>query len=312
MKIIAFLVGLIFLSPNISDAQAKSFYILNPEVEQGDVLIIIIEPQWQTKAMGFSICASVKWDGSDNPGQEYTPNNYGKIFIGIEVDMKPGEYIVFLVECGRGVRLDWYYDVIKISERSFGKPWYRTLPKRNPKISARREEEKKIKNEAYAKASVGEDYTDGDFVNPLNSITTNDSFGTPRIYGVYNKKTKTWMAIKGIPSVPHGGVDLQAKIGTPVKAINSGLVLLAHDFPLSGTEGKMIILDHGSGILSLYLHLSRFKVKAGNSVKKGEIIALSGATPKGTPPHLHFMTRVNETNVDPLRFIELANQYLVK
>ena len=147
-------------------------------------------------------------------------------------------------------------------------------------------------------------------MRPLVEVGVSDYFGTPRIYGTYNKRTKKWTPVAGALPVPHGGVDFRAKVGTPVRVINSGRVLLVHNFPIPGTEGKMIVVDHGSGILSLYLHLSKFEVIKGDLVVKGQTIALSGATPKGTPPHLHLMVRVNDINVDPLEFIDTINKYL--
>ena len=106
----------------------------------------------------------------------------------------------------------------------------------------------------------------------------------------------------------------------PVKAINSGkVVLAAKGFSL---EGNMIIIDHGSGIFSIYMHLSKFNVKQGGFVKAGQVIAVSGKSGRqsnGKPvaPHLHFGVRVGDPAdplkfpvVDPLGFIETMNQYL--
>jgi murein DD-endopeptidase MepM/ murein hydrolase activator NlpD len=64
-------------------------------------------------------------------------------------------------------------------------------------------------------------------------------------------------------------------------------------------EGNFVVLDHGQGLLSLYLHLSEFKVKEGDQVKRGQIIGLSGGTGRATGPHLHVAVRWQGTYLDP-------------
>jgi murein DD-endopeptidase MepM/ murein hydrolase activator NlpD len=99
----------------------------------------------------------------------------------------------------------------------------------------------------------------------------------------------------------HTGVDLGVPIGTPVYAMSDGVVLI------SGTNsayGKMIVIDHGGGISSLYGHLSSLKVSVGDKVKKGQLIAKSGNTGYSTGPHLHFEIRKDGTPIDP-------NPYLI-
>ena len=72
----------------------------------------------------------------------------------------------------------------------------------------------------------------------------------------------------------------------------------------------MVVIDHGSGIFSLYMHLSRIEVREGSKVIKDQVIGLSGATGDARGPHLHFAIKASGTNVDPLSFIEVANQYI--
>lgn len=284
-------------------AQAKSFEILNPSVKQGDVVMIRIMPQWQ----GSMVCVSV-FD------KQYIPNKYGYVFIGVDVKTeptgtqdKPGKYLAYLVECGRGVRLDWYYDEIEVAKKEFGIPWYAGPVRMSGKaVRERRVRDVAIMHAAYDLANKNENYTSGHFILPLSNVEETDAFGNLRLYGQYDRKNKR---VKVEQEVPHGGVDLRAKTPLPVMAINSGKVLLAHNFPLSGTEGNLLVIDHGSGIISLYLHLSKFKVKAGDVVQKGQVVALTGATPRGTPPHLHFMIKVHGINVDPQAFIKDFNKY---
>jgi len=87
-----------------------------------------------------------------------------------------------------------------------------------------------------------------------------------------------------------------------VKAINAGIVLLAR--PLF-FEGNCVVLDHGQGLLSLYMHLSKLEVKEGEQVTRGQEIALSGGTGRATGPHLHIAVRWEGIYVNPATLISL-------
>ena len=128
----------------------------------------------------------------------------------------------------------------------------------------------------------------GKFSTPANSPIS-DVFGSQR---VFNGKT----------SSPHLGLDFRVPSGTPVTAMNDGTVLLARPLYF---EGNFVVLDHGQGLLTLYLHLSEFKVKEGEQVKRGQIVGLSGGTGRATGPHLHVAVRWQGTYLDPGRLMQL-------
>ena len=138
-------------------------------------------------------------------------------------------------------------------------------------------------------------YVNSKYIMPLNSKITSD-FGKARVYND---------TLKGY----HSGTDFRAKVGTPIKATNDGVVVLAKDRFYSGGS---IIIDHGYGVYSCYYHMSKFDVKKGDKVKKGQIIGLSGVSGRVTGPHLHFSFRVYGVQVDPLQFIELVNKEVIK
>ncbi|OFZ20287.1 MAG: hypothetical protein A2Z20_12785 [Bdellovibrionales bacterium RBG_16_40_8] len=103
----------------------------------------------------------------------------------------------------------------------------------------------------------------------------------------------------------HTGVDLRAQINTPIHASASGVVVLAEAMTIPGNN---IIIDHGDGVYSRYMHLSEFKVTVGQEVKKNDIIGLIGATGRVEAPHLHWEILWKENHADPLSFLEAVAQ----
>jgi murein DD-endopeptidase MepM/ murein hydrolase activator NlpD len=149
------------------------------------------------------------------------------------------------------------------------------------------DESKKVKEDYLNRVSPDREWS-GKFSAPADAAIS-DVFGSERIF---NGKT----------SSPHQGLDFRVPTGTPVAAMNDGTVLLAR--PLY-YEGNFIVIDHGQGLLTLYLHLSEFKVKEGDVVKRGQEIGLSGGTGRATGPHLHVAVRWQGTYLDPARLIQL-------
>lgn len=128
------------------------------------------------------------------------------------------------------------------------------------------------------------------FIKPMNSKITSQ-YGNARLY---NGSLKSF----------HSGTDFRAPIGTPIKSINDGVVVVAGDRYYSGNA---IIVDHGEGIYSSYSHLSKIGVKVGQYVKQKEELGLSGATGRVTGPHLHFSIIFQSKKIDPLDFIKKVN-----
>ncbi|MCF6340740.1 MAG: M23 family metallopeptidase [Sulfurimonas sp.] len=168
------------------------------------------------------------------------------------------------------------------------------------KVNLRKEDKKRASKE-YAEAmkiyrtSTKKSHISKEFIVPMKSKITSD-FGKARVYND---------TLKGY----HSGTDFRAKIGTPIIASNDGIVVLAKDRFYSGNS---VIIDHGQGIYSCYYHMSKFDVKKGNIVKRGESLGLSGDSGRVTGPHLHFSFRVGGEQVDPLQLIKLININLLK
>ena len=101
----------------------------------------------------------------------------------------------------------------------------------------------------------------------------------------------------------HRGTDFAGARGTPVRATNRGVVALVDTFYLGG---RVVYVDHGAGLVSAYMHLSRADVQAGDTVQRGQVIGRVGATGRVTGPHLHWTVRYGTTTVDPLSLPGLA------
>jgi murein DD-endopeptidase MepM/ murein hydrolase activator NlpD len=129
---------------------------------------------------------------------------------------------------------------------------------------------------------------DGAFLLPRDSRITSP-FGSGRMYN-------------GKVTSRHLGTDFNGAVGDPIVAPNRGRVVLVANFYLAG---RVLYLDHGSGLISAYFHLSRALVKTGDLVEKGQVIARVGRSGRVTGPHLHWVMRYGGVTIDPLSVVAL-------
>ena len=101
----------------------------------------------------------------------------------------------------------------------------------------------------------------------------------------------------------HGGLDQRAPTGTPIRAIAGGAVKIARMFNL---HGGTIGIDHGQGVTSIYLHMSGFAVKEGDTVRKGDVVGHSGSTGRSSAPHLHWGIAVSGYHVNPSQWVNVS------
>lgn len=116
-------------------------------------------------------------------------------------------------------------------------------------------------------------------------------FGRQRVYN-------------GTPKAPHSGMDIAAKNGTPVRAPAAGIVTFAD--PGLYLTGGTVLIDHGAGVSSNFLHLSRIDVRVGQRIEQGETLGAVGATGRATGPHLHWGMNWFDVRVDPQLVLEAS------
>jgi murein DD-endopeptidase MepM/ murein hydrolase activator NlpD len=157
----------------------------------------------------------------------------------------------------------------------------------NPDDQRQIAQDKAIKADAFKTVTADREWK-GTFSVPVDAAIS-DVFGVERVFN-------------GSVQSTHQGLDFRVPTGTSVAAVNSGRVILAR--PLF-FEGNCVVIDHGQGLLTLYLHLSKFSVKEGDDVEKGQEIGLSGGTGRATGPHLHLAVRWQGVYLDPQILLKL-------
>jgi len=129
---------------------------------------------------------------------------------------------------------------------------------------------------------------EGPFIIPSEG-EANPNFGEKRIFN-------------NEPRSPHSGVDISSPFGAPVMASNSGRIVLAKNLYFAGNT---VIIDHGLGVFTSYLHFSKILAKRGDIVRKGDVIGEIGATGRVTGPHLHWGVKVSGSRIDPFSLLSL-------
>ena len=212
--------------------------------------------------------------------------------IGIDLETKPGRapWRIGVVDSGGTARAA--AGALAIRARQF--PVQRlTLPAHQVDLdpeTARRAEAEAVALRALYDTSTPERLWRGAFTRPVGGDGEGHGFGARRI-------------INGQPRRPHAGLDYSAPKGTPVVAANRGRVALVGDFFF---PGRLVALDHGLGLYTLYMHLDRVDVAEGAVVERGTALGAVGATGRATGPHLHFGAQVGRARVDPLSLLGLA------
>ncbi len=259
-------------------------------VNGGPVLFQVKPPQrleslngkWLGHEVSFSFDAKSKtWFALAGVSLETTPGSYSLELTGETRTGKSPSTTISFARTLNVARANYPKIEVSLSvESKFTEP--------SPEQQKQIEEGQAVKKDYLNRVTPEREWS-GSFSQPADAAIS-DVFGSQRIF---NGKT----------SSPHLGLDFRVPSGTPVAAMNDGTVLLARPLYF---EGNFVVLDHGQGLLTLYLHLSEFKVKEGDQVKRGQIVGLSGGTGRATGPHLHVAVRWQGTYLDPGLLMRLS------
>jgi murein DD-endopeptidase MepM/ murein hydrolase activator NlpD len=212
------------------------------------------------------------------------------VVAGVSLETKPGKYplkLAGVTASGEKIQFERTllvsaakYPTVKLTvSKEFTAP----SPEQQQKIKADQE----VKHDIFSRISPEREWS-GSFAPPVNAETS-DAFGTRRIFN-------------GVTKSVHQGLDYRVGPDTPVSAVNRGTIILARPLYF---EGNCVVIDHGQGLLSLYMHLSELKVKEGQRVERGTPIGLSGATGRATGPHLHLAVRWQGVYLNPAALLKL-------
>jgi len=202
----------------------------------------------------------------------------------VAVDQKPGEYTVELLDAKDAVV---EAKTVRVADAHF--------PKQNVIIA---------QSIADLKASPGEAETSTAFRKTVSEVRY---WSEPLALPVHGCMTSAYGVARYLNGKPtgdfHGGIDQRAAAGTPIHAVADGVVKVVAEWNL---HGHTIGIDHGQGLESMYLHMSKFAVAEGAMVKKGEVIGYAGTTGRSNAPHLHWTLYVNGVAVNPRDWVQVA------
>jgi len=181
---------------------------------------------------------------------------------------------------------------IHVESKKFGEESLRVSPKKVnlSKKDLKRSQMERVRLDQVYKTTIDDPLFLRDFVAPMNSRLTS-VYGTRRVFN----NTRLGQ---------HLGVDYKAAVGDEIFSSNSGKVILAENLFFSGNT---VILDHGMGILSIYMHMSKIIAKEGDYVPQLSLLGLAGSTGRVTGPHLHWGVKINGHWVDGLNLLAIKN-----
>jgi murein DD-endopeptidase MepM/ murein hydrolase activator NlpD len=210
---------------------------------------------------------------------------------GVSLNTKPGKYSLSLQGKGKPTANATFSFAVAVSEKRYPATSIKVAPEfvQPPaETEARIEEEQALKKRVFS-VTAPESLWSGRFQAPAEAEVSG-VFGSARVFN-------------GVKKSQHTGLDFRVTTGTPIAASNSGTVILARNLYF---EGNCVMIDHGQGLITLYLHLSEFKVKEGDRVQGRQILGLSGGTGRATAPHLHFAVRWQGVYLDPGALLSLS------
>jgi len=221
---------------------------------------------------------------NDNRVAVVKENTHWNALVGIPLSTKLGQHTIIVKTSQNSKKLSF-----NIVDKDYPAQ-YLTIKKKRMVTGFTEADLKKInadkKAMTKAKSIWAEQVVDTNFITPVDGRLSS-LFGLKRFFN-------------DIPKRPHNGLDIAAKIGTPIIAPASATVIDTGNYYFNGNT---VFLDHGQGLLSAYLHMNTITVKAGQVVQQGDELGTVGETGRVTGPHLHWIVYLNKTPVDPALFI---------
>ena len=239
------------------------FHVVSPEPLKS------LDGKWLEHEVFFSSDSRGKvWYGLAGASLEIRPGNHSLELKGVAAT---GKDLSFQeqIAVGKGK----YHNIAASVPKQYTEP--------NTEQLQKIDQDKALKERAFAHVTPEREWA-GSFRPPVKAQIS-DVFGTSR---TFNGKVQS----------VHQGLDYAVPEGTPVAAVNSGTVVLAQPLYF---EGNCVVLDHGQGLLTLYMHLSKIEVKEGDRVTGGQKLGVSGGTGRATGPHLHVAVRWQGVYLNP-------------
>ena len=218
------------------------------------------------------------------------PANVWTTLVGIDLEVEPGEHPVAVRATAVDGSVTGIVYPLAVEPKQFAtrrltvEPRYVDPP---PEVVERILRERDHLAALFPVSTAVRYWRDG-FLRPVPG-RANSAFGRRSVFN-------------GQPRSPHSGADFLSAAGTPIKAPNEGVVVLATNLYFSG---NVVIIDHGWGLYSFFAHLSEIDVTEGDRVRRGAVVGRVGATGRVTGAHLHWTLRLNDARVDPLALLEL-------
>ena len=275
------LAALFSVAAHADDRLHVSWHPLRPKI--GDVAWVHVR--------GVSDAAFVAGSVGDRSLLFFPYDDGQAALVGFDLETKPGVigWRIAVQEAGRAARLA--EGSLSVGRRDFAVQRL-TLPvgmvDLDPETERRAVSEIERMQTVY-RTVTPERLWRGAFTRPVAGTEPGTGFGSRRV-------------INGKPRAPHSGIDYAADRGTPVVAVNAGRVALLGDFFF---PGRLVILDHGLGLYTLYFHLDTVAVTDEQRVERGQVIGTVGSTGRATGPHLHFGAHMGGARVDPAVLLDL-------
>lgn len=268
-----------------ADVRVKNVIWQPNDLVQGSPLFVTVEfEQPAVRVSGTFVKKSLSFFKTDDAKVWYA-------LAGNDVETQPGTYTLNISAVLAGGRAGRASRQIEIGSGNFttgtanvAEDYVQPNAAEQRQIAA----DTRLKARAYMHLLAKPQWS-GSFVKPVKAEST-PSFGETRVLN--EEKTSE-----------HRGTDFPANEGSLVAASNSGTVVLASELYY---EGNCVIIDHGQHLFTIYMHLDKMTVKAGDKVKKGERIGISGKTGRVTGPHLHMSVRWDGAWIDPVKLIGLT------